>query len=100
MTWITEKELERETKNKQRPISLEEKLENFIAVVRKWKMLAATKVRMSGSEKKVNRNTYNISCIKRLTRKFQEVSRYSRAEQRKEMYIKSVLRVQSCFFAN
>ena len=38
LTRITEKELEREKKkktNKQRPISLEEKHENFIAVVRK-----------------------------------------------------------------
>ena len=34
--WITEKELEREIKKTQRrPISLEEKRENFIAAVRK-----------------------------------------------------------------
>ena len=33
-------------------------------------MLAANKVKMSGSEKKVNRNTYNISSIKRVTGKF------------------------------
>ena len=32
---------------------------------------AATKVKMSGSEKKkVNKNTYDISSIKRVTRKF------------------------------
>ena len=31
-------------------------------------MLAATKVKMSGSEKKVNKNTYDISSIKRVTR--------------------------------
>ena len=31
--------------------------------------------------KKVNRNTYNISSIKRVTRKFLEVSRSSRAKQ-------------------
>ena len=36
-------------------------------------MLAATKVKKSGSEKKVTRNTYNISFIKGLTRKFLEV---------------------------
>ena len=30
-------------------------------------MLAATKVKMSGSKKKVNRNTYNVSSIKRVT---------------------------------
>ena len=27
-------------------------------------------MKMSGNEEKVNRNTYNISCIKRVTRKF------------------------------
>ena len=36
-------------------------------------MLAATKVKMSGSEKEVNRNTYNISSIKRVTRRFLDV---------------------------
>ena len=37
-------------------------------------MLAATKVKMSGSDKKkVNRNTYDISSIKRGARKFLEV---------------------------
>ena len=45
-------------------------------------MLAATKVKMSGREKKVNRTTYNISSIKRVTRKFLEVSRCRRAKQR------------------
>ena len=40
------------------------------------------KVRMSGSEKKVNDNTYNISSIKRVTKKFLEGSRCSRAKQR------------------
>ena len=36
------------------------------------------KEKMSGSEKKVNENTYDISSIQ----KFQEVSRCSRAKQR------------------
>ena len=36
------------------------------------------KVKMSGSEKKVNENTYDISAIKRVTKKFLEVSRCSR----------------------
>ena len=44
-------------------------------------MLAAAKVKMKGSEKKVNRNAYNISSIKRVTRNFLEVSRCSRAKQ-------------------
>ena len=38
------------------------------------------KVKMSGSEKKVNENTYDISSIKRVTKKFLEVSRCSRAK--------------------
>ena len=44
-------------------------------------MLAATKVKMSGSEKKVNRTAYNISTMKLVTRKFLEVSRCRRAKQ-------------------
>ena len=40
------------------------------------------KVKMSGSEKKVNEKTYDISSIKRVTKKFLEVSRCSRAKQR------------------
>ena len=56
------------------------------------------KVKMSGSEKKVNDNTYYISSIKRVTKKFLEVSRYSRAKQRQRNLQKSVLHVQSCFF--
>ena len=36
------------------------------------------KVKMSGSEKKVNGNTYDIFSIKRVTKTFLEVSRCSR----------------------
>ena len=61
-------------------------------------MLAATKVKMSGSEKKVNRNTYNISSIKRLTRKFLQVSRYSRAEQRQRNAYKKCAARAKLFF--
>ena len=53
------------------------------------------KLKMSSSEEKVNEKTYDISSIKRVTKKFLEVSRCSRAKQRQ----KSVLHVQSCFFA-
>ena len=63
-------------------------------------VLAATRVKMSDSEKRVNKNTSDIPSIKRVTREFLEVSRNSRAKQRKEMNKKSVLHVQSCFFAN
>ena len=40
------------------------------------------KKKMSGSEKKVNENTYDISSIKRVTKKFLKVSRCSSAKQR------------------
>ena len=40
------------------------------------------KVKMSGSGKKVNENTYNISSTKHVSKKFLEVSRCSRAKQR------------------
>ena len=45
-------------------------------------MLAATWVKMSDNRKKVNKNTYDISSIKRVARMFLEVSRCSRAKQR------------------
>ena len=59
-------------------------------------MLAACKVKISGSEKeKVNRNTnYDFSpTIKRATRTFLEVSRCSRANQWQRNIQKSVLQV-------
>ena len=67
--------------------------------MRKGEILAATKVKMS-EWKKVDNNRYDISSIKRVTRKFLEVSRCGRANNGKEMYKNSVLHVQSCFFAN
>ena len=48
------------------------------------------KVKMSGSEKKVNENTYDISSVKRVTKKFLEVSRRSRAKQRQRNAHKKV----------
>ena len=54
------------------------------------------KVKMSGSEKKVNENAaYDISYVKRVTRKFLGVSLCSCAEQR-QTYKKSVVHVQRC----
>ena len=47
--------------------------------------------------KKVNRTTYNISSIKRVTRKFHAVVVQNTG---KEMYKKRVLHVQSWCFAN
>ena len=58
------------------------------------------KVKVSGSDKKVNENTYDISTIKCITKKFLEFSRCSRAKQRQRNVQKSVLHVQSCIFAN
>ena len=49
------------------------------------KMRNASGVKMSDNEKKkVNKNTYDISSIKRVTRKFLEVSRFSGAKQRQK----------------
>ena len=63
-------------------------------------MLEATTVKMSGSKNKVNK-TYDISSIKRVTRKSLEVSRCSRAKQRERNVEKKVFpHVKSCFFAN
>ena len=44
-------------------------------------MLDVTKVKMSGTKKKVNRKTYNISSMKPVTRKFLEGSRCSHAKK-------------------
>ena len=57
-------------------------------------MLAAIKVKKSGSETKSEQEH-----IKHVTRKFLEVSRYSRAKQRQRNVLKSVLHVQSCSFS-
>ena len=52
---------------------------------------------MSSSEKKMNKNTYDISSIKRVTRKFLEVSRFSRTKQRQRNVQKSVLPCKVAF---
>ena len=65
------------------------------------KMRNASGVKMSDNEKKkVNKNTYDISSIKRVTRKFLEFHVLVVQNNGKKMYKKSVLHVQSCFFAN
>ena len=78
MTWIKDREKvsEREI-NKGGRISLKEKHENFIAAVKKWEMLDASKVKKSGIERKKKKieqeqkqhfffvTTYDISFIKR-----------------------------------
>ena len=57
------------------------------------------KVKMSGSKKKVNENTHEISSKKRVTKKCLEVLRCSSAKQRQRKVQKKLLHVQSCFFA-
>ena len=55
------------------------------------------KEKMSGSEKKVKENTYDISSIKKSFWKFHVAVVQDNG---KEIYKKSVMHVQSCFFAN
>ena len=50
LTWITEKELERVIENKGDEFR-REKNSKVKAAVKKWEMLAASKVKMSGGEK-------------------------------------------------
>ena len=63
-------------------------------------MLAATRVKMSDSEKKVNKNSYDVSSIKRVTRKFLGVSRCSRAKQQQRNVQKKCAARAKLFFAN
>ena len=60
-------------------------------------MLAATRVKMSDSEKRVNKNTSDIPSIKRATRKFLEVSRNSRAKQQQRNVKKCAARAKLLF---
>ena len=55
--------------NQRRTILLEVKHKNFIAAVRKRGITSCHQ----GGDKKVNRNTYRISSIKRVIRKFHVV---------------------------
>ena len=61
-------------------------------------MLAATKEKMSGSVKIVNKNMYGISSIECATRKSNFRTFYVVVVQNngKEMFIQSVLHLQSC----
>ena len=54
----SDRELAREKKANDKIFLLEEKHENFVVAVRKWEVLAATKVKMSGCEKRVNRGPF------------------------------------------
>ena len=99
---LNEKKSHRELERKIRSYLFEEQHETFLAAIRKWEILAATKVKMS-EWKNVNNNRYDISSIKRVTRTFLKVARCGRAklEQRqRNVQKKSVLHEQSCFFTN
>ena len=56
------------------------------------------KVKISDSEKKVNKNTHDISSMKRVTKSFWKFRFVVVQNNGKEMYKKSVLYVQSFFF--
>ena len=57
------------------------------------------KVKVSGSKNKVNNKTYDFSSIKRVTKKFLEVSRCSRAKQRqRNVQKKCAARTKLLFF--
>ena len=60
-------------------------------------MLAATRVKMSDSEKRVNKNTSDIPSIKRVNRKFLEASRNSRAKQRQRNVQKKYYKCKVAF---
>ena len=73
LTWITEEELEREIKKTKETNFVGRITSKFYSDGEKCEILAelaATKVKMSGSEKRMNMNTYNIFSIKRVTGKF------------------------------
>ena len=92
-------------KKQRGPISLEEKHENFIEAVRneKREMQAAIKQgenELQWKEKTVNRNTYNISSIKRVTRTFLENSRRRSCETSSKKCRKKCAARALLFFAN
>ena len=89
LTWITEKELERDKKQR-RPISLKEKHKNFNK---------GGNASGHQGENEPQRKNSQQEHIKHVTRTFLEVSGCSRAKQRqRNVQKKSVLHVQSCFF--
>ena len=76
----------RDKKNKGAIFLLEEQHENFVAVVTTWGILAATNARWKWAEvkQKVNKNTYDISSKKCVTKKFLELSRCSHTKKQRQ----------------
>ena len=94
-----EKELERDRKNKGDIFCWRNNMK-FCSGGEKVRNASGHQGENERQRKKVNKNTYDISFIKRVTRKFLEVLVFSRAKQRQRNVQKSVLHLQSCFFAN
>jgi len=97
--WDLEREIK---KNKGYIFFVEEQHENIVAAVTKGEMLAATNAGENERQwKKVNETRTTFPPKKRVTKKFLDVSRCSRAKQhQRNVQKKSVLHVQSRFFAN
>ena len=76
-----EKELERDRKNKGGIFCWRNSMK-FCSGGEKMRNASGHLGENERQRKKVNKNTYDISSIKRVTRKFLEVSRCSRAKQR------------------
>ena len=87
-----------------RRIPLEEKHENFIAAVRKWEILAASKVKnerqWKQSEQEHKQQIFGDHIRQFLDKMMcnKEVSRFSRAKQPQRNVQKSVLHMQICIF--
>ena len=89
LTWITEKELERNVKNKETNFVGRKTTVLYITTIRKTGKVSS---HQSGNERR--RKKSEKEHIKRVTRKFLEVPRCSRAAKQRQ---RSVLHVQSCF---
>ena len=97
----SDRELEREKKLR-RHFLLEEKHENFVAAVIKMRNACGNEGENERAViKKKNKNKYDISSKKRVTKKFLEVSCCSRAKQRQRNVQKNcAARAKLLFFAN
>ena len=94
----TERQIQRESRRQAGEAQREKKKQR--RHYSSWNCSGGDKMRnASGHQSK--ENTYDISSRKRVTKKFLEVSLCIVVQNNsKEMYKKSVLQVQSCFFAN
>ena len=101
----TRKRVQCERKKQRRHFLLEEQHENFVAGGDKMRNASGHQGENERQwKKKVNKNTYDISFIKRVTRKFLEVSRCSRAKKQQRNEKKKMCCTYKitfrCFFPN